>query len=124
MIRGEQNEVEKETWDEETGEESTPMRRLLLAGLMAALVSPAYAATDLMAALMETDNGKQELHTIPTSACMETLALVKKQHAMGQKFKLMLHDPDFTGYVLEVSCIKPDGSVISENPKLNKKAKK
>jgi hypothetical protein len=93
------------------------IRKLLLGTVAAVLltISPA-AAKDVMVALMDNGRGAQEVHyqLVEHESCLTVRSALKTLQKQHQKMQLTFVDPPFSGYVLEASCILPDGTVIGE----------
>ena len=93
------------------------MKRMLLAGILLLLAAPAYAS-DIMYALMDNGRGGQELHqqTTKGDGCEQLIIDLKRLRKEGQKMQLTFTaPPPFSGYVLEIHCIRPDGSIVSSD---------
>jgi len=79
---------------------------------LGANVPKAFAA-DILAAVMEDYRGQKTMHQQTTTGqnCDALLAEFRSLKDRKQRMQLTFQDPPFSGYVVDLSCIRPDGSV-------------
>jgi hypothetical protein len=75
------------------------------------LASPAYA-TDLMIANMDNGRGEHTVHTQASNDCVKALRIFRGLQKRGEKMQLTFVEPPYGGYVLELHCVRPDGSIV------------
>ena len=70
-------------------------------------------AADVLVAVMEDRRGERSVHyqTAPGNNCDKALAAFRELSAEKRRMQLTFTDPPFSGYVLELHCIRPDGSI-------------
>jgi hypothetical protein len=95
------------------------MRKILIA-LITALMAASFCNTNLHAeqkdvalVLLENWNGERNLHqqSAPHESCVTLLIGLRNATKSGEEMRLTLElPPKATGKVLEVFCIRPDGS--------------
>ena len=103
------------------------MKKLVLAGILLLLAAPAHAS-DLLLALMDDGRGGKELrHAVwgsvkniwgemkPVDSCEQLIVRLKQLRKEDRKMQLTFTDPPFSGYVLELHCVRPDGSIVSSD---------
>jgi len=84
-----------------------------LGGLLLVLLSSAANAADVLMAEMEDFRGEISLHrqTMPGENCDLLLAKLRELKAQNKRMQLTLVDPPFSGYVVKLYCVGPDGSI-------------
>jgi hypothetical protein len=86
-----------------------------MAALCAALAAPGGAeAKDVLFVVLEDDKGDTSAHYQPSSDCMKFLAEFQRLRREGVPTYLKFGNPPADGKVLEVHCVRPDGSVVGE----------
>jgi hypothetical protein len=103
------------------------MCKALLAGMLLLSAAPAHAS-DLLLALMDNGRGGQELHQAawgemrvvwgemkPVDTCEQLITRLKQLRKEDKKMQMTFTNPPFSGYVLELNCIRPDGSIVSSD---------
>jgi hypothetical protein len=90
------------------------MKRLFLTGVAALFLATGTAhASEILIALMVDDHGLRTVHqvSLKNSFCVTLVNRFVEQSKNGSPVTLTLPEPDFTGRVLEASCVMPDGSI-------------
>jgi hypothetical protein len=89
------------------------MHRLIALAIASIVLAQPCAAKDLFYALMRLEDGKKELHwqAMPSDQCDKTMDEFRKVRDAGNHMVLTMKDPEVTGTVLEVYCIRPDGTI-------------
>jgi hypothetical protein len=84
------------------------MKRLILIGLTGVLLSTPVHAKDILIVVLR-NNGEKTVHqqVVPHESCARLLNEVRK----GSTVTLTLKDPAAEGIVVEVQCVRPDGSI-------------
>jgi hypothetical protein len=85
----------------------------IAATLIVAAASP-VCAKDILIAEMDNGRGGKEVHmqTAKSDGCVQLLWRLKELRKEGQKMQLTFTDPPFSGYVLDLHCIRPNGSIV------------
>lgn len=75
------------------------------------------AGRDVMVAVMDNRRGEKTLHKqlVEHEGCIGLMSRLKKHKKEGQKMQLTLTDPPFSGYVIDLHCVRPDGTIIGRN---------
>ena len=84
------------------------MKRLIIIGLACVLLGTPANAKDILIVLLN-NNGEKTVHqqVVPHESCARLLNEIRK----GSTITLTLEDPAAEGTVLEVQCVRPDGSI-------------
>jgi hypothetical protein len=103
------------------------VKKLVLAGILLLLAAPAHAS-DLLVALMDNGRGGKELHQAawgsvkniwgemkPVDSCEQLIMRLIQFRKEDKKMQLTFTNPPFSGYALELNCIRPDGSIVSSD---------
>ena len=94
--------------------ETTMTSRKLTAIVVLALLSTTpCAAKDIFNVVMKV-NGQVQDHyqAMPGNLCDAALAAFREERRLGHTFILTLKEPpEVTGEVLEMACVKPDGTI-------------
>ena len=94
------------------------MRTLPLAAL--AFLTPCCScyAADVLVAVMQDLDHKQSIHyqSVPGDSCDLLLAQFRSLSAKKTPMQLTLEDPPFSGYVVELNCVRPDGQCAGHDP--------
>jgi hypothetical protein len=88
------------------------------AALWVAFIAPA-SARDVLVAVMDNGLGEKSIHKqmAQHDSCMDLIDNLKKSQKKDQKIQLTFVDSPYSGYVIEVHCILPDGSITGQNGK-------
>jgi hypothetical protein len=72
--------------------------------------------TDVLVAVMEDHRGEKSVHyqTAPDNNCDKALTAFRELTAEKRRMQLTFTDPPFSGYVVELHCIRPDGTIYPE----------
>ena len=67
---------------------------------------------DVLVVFLEQENGQRSLHHQPSSDCLYFLSEFRKAGRTGEQMTLTFEAPPIaTGKVLEVYCVRPNGSI-------------
>jgi hypothetical protein len=86
---------------------------LAFAGIVLALPASPCAAKDIFNAIMRLKDGTIQHHyqTMTGARCDAALDAFREERKLGHEFVLTMRDPEVTGTVLEMACIRPDGTI-------------
>jgi hypothetical protein len=89
------------------------MKILTIAAALIVAASPVYAK-EILIAEMDNGRGGKEVHmqTAKGDGCVQLLSRLKELRKEGQKMQLTFTDPPFSGYVLDLHCVRPNGSIV------------
>ena len=71
------------------------------------------STSDILMAVMDNGRGEETMHqqVISSDQCDYMLEQLKINKKAGTEMQLTFTDPPYSGYVVELYCVKPDGSV-------------
>ena len=81
---------------------------------IAAVAGHAHAQhVDVLFAVMEDHRGEKSSHqqNLPGENCDRLLSAYRQSRIDNRRMQLTFSDPPFSGYVVEIYCIRPDGSI-------------
>jgi hypothetical protein len=87
------------------------LSRVALSVILSVPITAAVGA-DILIAVMEDENGEQNIHhqAIDADDCAALLETFQEQSAAGRGITLTFRDPDFTGLLIEPYCLHEDGT--------------
>ena len=89
------------------------LRAPILSLLCLAFLSAPCAAKDIFIAILKLKDGTVEPHqqVMTGNLCDKALDAFRKERDQGNTFILTLQDPEVTGTVLQMNCVRPDATI-------------